>query len=292
MNFKDEFKKEMQTISPTDKQVERIGKGVMKRLAESSDNTSPVPHRKKPLYLRIAAVSGTAVCAAAIMIFAFMGIRNNAIKNGDMSPDAGNANLYSSSVADGSDGRPDHDYCSGSNAEINSLGGGSATNSSIKDVFPSVENSKDSTSTYVEDIRSHQSVTDSGNTGNSMDDNIPTGGGDDNPNTAGGGTDDNPDTAGSENADTGGGNTDTGGGDTSANTTPQLNFFNDGRICEISANGSTQVYRLTDDTAEFSDEKAVWANADSGQGFLVQLEKDRAAVFYKNGSLLGVYIKQ
>lgn len=292
MNFKDEFKKEMQSISPTDKQIERIGKGVMKRLAESSDNTSPVPQKKKPFYLKIAAVSGTAVCAAAIVIFAFMGIRNNVIKNGNMSMETNNGNIYGSSGAEASDGSPDHNYCSSSNAGIDSAGCGSDPDSSIKDVDATVENSKDGTNTDGDDLQSDQSVTGSDNKGNSSDDNIPTGGGDDNPNTAGGGTDDNHDTAGGENTDTGGGNIDTGGGDTSANTTPQLNFFNDGRICEISANGSTQVYRLTDDTAEFSDEKAVWANTDSGQGFLVQLEKDRAAVFYKNGSLLGVYIKQ
>lgn len=68
MDFKDEYKNEMQNISPTEEQCERIRSGVMRKLSE----TAPVK-KKKPLYFKIAAVSGAAVCAAAVVIVIFAG---------------------------------------------------------------------------------------------------------------------------------------------------------------------------------------------------------------------------
>lgn len=70
MDFKTEYQNELNKLSPTEEQCERIRSGVMQKLSEDM----PVK-RKKPLYLKIAAVSGAAVCAAAVAIVIFAGIK-------------------------------------------------------------------------------------------------------------------------------------------------------------------------------------------------------------------------
>lgn len=127
MDFKEEYKKETQNISPTDEQCERIRNGVMKRLSESTENSAPAK-KKKPLYLKIAAVSGTAVCAAAIAIFAIAGIQKSFIKSNDMNCTEGSTNnaggnfnaesVYGSSAM--SDKQLDHNH---SNAASNNAPG-------------------------------------------------------------------------------------------------------------------------------------------------------------------------
>lgn len=78
MEFKTEYQNELNKLSPTEEQCERIRSGVMKKLAENK----PVK-RKKPLYLRIAAVSGAAVCAAAVAIVIFAGNNNRVNMSGN-----------------------------------------------------------------------------------------------------------------------------------------------------------------------------------------------------------------
>lgn len=70
MDFKTEYQNELNKLSPTEEQCERIRSGVMQKLSENV----PVK-RKKPLYLKLAAVSGAAVCAAAVAIVIFAGNR-------------------------------------------------------------------------------------------------------------------------------------------------------------------------------------------------------------------------
>lgn len=65
MKFETEYKDEIQRISPTEEQCERIRNGVMSRLAEEQ----PAPKRK-PLKIKIAAISTASACAAAVLIIA------------------------------------------------------------------------------------------------------------------------------------------------------------------------------------------------------------------------------
>lgn len=63
MNFKDKYQEEMKLISPTEEQLERIQNVVADRLADNRQT-----RKKKPLYLKAAAISGASVCAAAVLI--------------------------------------------------------------------------------------------------------------------------------------------------------------------------------------------------------------------------------
>lgn len=74
MDFKHEYQSEMQRLSPTEEQIERIKNGVKKQLDEPQPKT-----KKKPMYLKIAAISGSSVCAAAVLMFVFIGIAGNRI---------------------------------------------------------------------------------------------------------------------------------------------------------------------------------------------------------------------
>lgn len=67
----------MQNFSPTEEQCERIRLGVMQKLSENPDKPDTYSKKKKPLYLKIAAISGTAVCAAALLIVVFTGLRGS-----------------------------------------------------------------------------------------------------------------------------------------------------------------------------------------------------------------------
>lgn len=68
MKFDQEYKNEMDLLSPSEEQTERIKKGVYERLKreDSYPLNAPKPHRK-PLKIKIAAISAT-VCAAALVI--------------------------------------------------------------------------------------------------------------------------------------------------------------------------------------------------------------------------------
>ncbi len=69
MDFKDEYQNEMRRLSPSEEQLERIKNGVERRLAEPT----PEPKKKTPFPI-IAAVSGASVCAAAVLMFVFIGV--------------------------------------------------------------------------------------------------------------------------------------------------------------------------------------------------------------------------
>lgn len=79
MDFKHEYQNEMQRLSPTDEQLDRIKNGVERRLAEPQ--TEP---KKKPMFIKIAAISGSSVCATAVLLFALIGVagRKDIILNG------------------------------------------------------------------------------------------------------------------------------------------------------------------------------------------------------------------
>lgn len=76
MNFREEYKTEAQALTPSAEQCERIRAGVMKKLAENASEVPRAAKKKKPLFVKIAAVSGTVVCAAAVMIVVFAGLRH------------------------------------------------------------------------------------------------------------------------------------------------------------------------------------------------------------------------
>lgn len=110
MKFKDEYKKELQKISPTEEQCERIRSEVAKKLAESA----PVK-KKKPLYLKIAAVSGASICAAAVLIVVAFGMRGGKHfinstegKNNAMAPSSSAGDCTAGEGMDGDNGNQDH----------------------------------------------------------------------------------------------------------------------------------------------------------------------------------------
>lgn len=126
MIFKEEYKKEMQKLSPSEEQCKRIRQGVMQKL---SDNTPEPSGKKKPLYLKIAAISGTAVCAAAVMIVIFGGFRGfnlmegkgndlavNSSKNDYQSWGAANEPSYNNTGAAGGAQAPTMDSSSDADA--------------------------------------------------------------------------------------------------------------------------------------------------------------------------------
>lgn len=68
MKFDKEFKDEMDLLSPSEEQIERIKKGVYERIEREKAEPVNIPKpRKKPVWIKIAAISGTA-CAAALVI--------------------------------------------------------------------------------------------------------------------------------------------------------------------------------------------------------------------------------
>lgn len=77
MKFDKEYKNEMDLLSPSEEQLDRIKKGVYERIERENAEAANAPKLnkkpKKPLGIKIAAISGTA-CAAALMT-AVIGIR-------------------------------------------------------------------------------------------------------------------------------------------------------------------------------------------------------------------------
>lgn len=77
--FDKKFKNEMDLLSPSEEQIERITKAVYERIEREKLESASAAKRsvkpKKPLRIKIAAISGT-VCAAALVI-AVIGIRKN-----------------------------------------------------------------------------------------------------------------------------------------------------------------------------------------------------------------------
>lgn len=92
MDFKKEFQSEMQKLSPTDEQLERIKKGVERKLAEP-----PAP-KKKTISLKAAAITMGSVCAAAVTLFVLLNVN---IYNESMSGGMNAASPNNSSTAGG-----------------------------------------------------------------------------------------------------------------------------------------------------------------------------------------------
>lgn len=117
MDFKDEYKNEMQNISPTEEQCERIRSGVMRKLSENA-----TIKRKKPLYLRVAAISGAAVCAAAVAIVIFAGTHSAFYISGSnnmvASPTAPGDGLAGGAMAEGSISNGAHSSVPGAAPEM------------------------------------------------------------------------------------------------------------------------------------------------------------------------------
>lgn len=72
MKFDKEYKNEMDRLSPSEEQIERIKKGVYERIERENAGSVNAPKlNKKPLKIRSAAISGAAcACAAALVIIA------------------------------------------------------------------------------------------------------------------------------------------------------------------------------------------------------------------------------
>lgn len=277
MNFKDEYKKEMQDISPTDEQTERIRNGVMKRLAQNSDipeNASPAPQKgkkKKPLYLKIAAVSGTAVCAAAIAIFVIVGSRGGITNSSNMT---GTANNGGTNFTDNTNNVDIFDSLPSSSPETsisdiidNEYNGNTSKGGSSR---PSSENSG---ANIDNEYTSHS---DKGNSDGSFS----------NANTSDPNSTDNG-TSGAADGDepTTGGNGETVG----EGFDLYLQFSEDKSYFKTVIDDETHYFSLTDGTREFSSEKSEYVGSNFGDQLIIQREGRYIAVFRGDGSFVGVF---
>lgn len=292
MRFKDEFKEEMQKLSPTEEQRERIRNGVMKRISEDS---APIPSKKKkPLYLKIAAISGTAVCAAAIAVFAIAGVRGNFIKSNGINCTEGNngntggaydndifsaESISNGGMNDAASAPLDHDHSGSSNSGTDTKYSGSNTSVSKSDdsnIFyeSNTSGGKDTDSDGVPSDSSPNANT--GGPGDDTSDNIPTGGGTDS--AANGG----PTTGGGEDI---GGNINTGGMGDSL----YFQFSEDRSHFRTIIENETHYFALTGETRDFSPENAETADSNFGEPLFIQREGSFIAVFRGDESFVGVY---
>lgn len=233
MNFKTEYKNEIQKISPTEEQCERIRSGVMRKLAETAPEK-----RKKPLYLKIAAVSGTAVCAAALLIVVFTG--KHFIINSD-SKNEMTGNNYGNATAAGED----------LDAGFNTGGAAEAPGNNITDSMPNSIS---------------PSSSDRGSTGGSI---LP-------------GVTADPQSPNSE-----------GIGGASSPNIPYLTFSEDKTVCSVTQNGETADYQRTAPPIDsmFISDLSISADSDLDIELFVQFDENKMTIFFKDGSLFGVYIK-
>lgn len=83
--FVESYKNEMDLHSPSEEQTERIIKGVYERIErENSEPVTASKPRKKPLWIKVTAVCGTA-CAAAL-VFAVIGFGTRGLPSADRAP--------------------------------------------------------------------------------------------------------------------------------------------------------------------------------------------------------------
>lgn len=248
MDFKDEYKNEMQNISPTEEQCERIRSEVMRKLQEKT----PVK-RKKPLYLRIAAVSGAAVCAAAVAIVIYAGTHS-------AFHFSGSNNMLASPAADGATGGAMNE---GHSSDFSI----SDANSFTIDCAPN--STKNDSSHYT--LPSHDYSQDSSAPGNETP---PTGGIPVNPSTGG---------------DTGNEPPPMGG----VSVNPYLTFSEDKGSCVVTIDGATHTYYISDDHIDglSSEYKAVVADSNLDTVLFVQFDENIMTVHFNDGNLFGVYIK-
>ena len=265
MDFKEEYKNEMQKFSPTEEQCERIRSGVMQKLAQNA----PI-QRKKPLYLRIAAISGTAVCAAAVAVIIFTGafssFKTGGSDNMTAAPNNG-ANIMAGGNTN--EGNASAYPTSGADQSISSY----HPNDHCSSTFPegSINNSAPS-----QDDRPNSSIT--------------------NPVTGGG---DQPGIAGGEYPNTGGGETSstgkpmpppTGGG--GSEDSFFIKFFNNTDSCEVTVNGDVSTYTKADISLPDPEmDDAAKADNNIKHELFVQFDENIMLVFYKDGTLFGIYEK-
>lgn len=227
MDFKEEYKNEMQRISPSEEQCERIRAGVMQRLSENV----PVK-RKKPPYLRITAVSGAAVCAAAVAIVIFSAARVNLESNFS-------GNAMAPSANDSGYGITDKDFSFDTNLSLSS----GATSGYSPD-GEGAGNGNDFTQSAAQE---------SSKGGNDI-----------------GGPTAEPPTA-----------------------TPYLTFSEDKSSCDAKTDGIAYTYYIAenDSGSPYSGDEAAKADSNLDTELFVQFDENIMTVFYKDGSLFGVYVR-
>lgn len=289
MKFKDEYKKELNKISPTEEQCERIRSGVAKKIAESA----PVK-KKKPLYLRIAAVSGASICAAAVLIVVIFGMNGGKHFSGiNMTPSANEGINAAGSYTD--TGGADQNLPPKSEDNLqNSFGSASVSTASVQSDPSSAGTSSGlSEPAPADGGEDNPGSADSGEpiTGGGPEpppgEPAPAGGGEDNP---GGGIPSNP----GEPAPTGGGGDEPGIGGEGVEIPDgfvYLAFSEDNSICEVTVNEATRSYRLDKDTSAppLSDDMAFGAVTNNGLDVLAQFDEDMMFIYSTDGRIYNVY---
>ena len=259
MDLKEEFKKEMQALAPSEEQAERIRAGVMKKLAESNLDAPDISaKKKKPLYLKIAAVSGTAVCAA-VLIVVFTGLRHGIFLE---SADHAGGNFISNQHSFGNANAPNapnyDDSLAGGAGEYPDIGmeGASTADGNMSDNIqsPSMESPGAAQSTGGPGFSNFPSIsgTPSGSDGN------------------------------------GGQNTGT------SQSAPYLKFSEDSSVCDVTRYGETVTYRRYEGYVggENTAEPLQPAYSDIDTELFVQFDNDIMVVFYSDGTVFRAYIKK
>ncbi len=314
MKFKDEYKKELNNISPTEEQCERIRSGVAKKIAETAH-----VKRKKPLYLRIAAVSGASICAAAVLIVVIFGTGGGKRIATGFLTNKGNDTAGSYTDAGGID----DDLPPKSEDNLQHSYGGASTSTASPQSDLSTAGTLQSTSSSNEGASSEiscppgngdgtdSSIVNSGEPMTGGEDELPpgepdpTGGGGDEPPpgepdpTGGGGDEPIP----GEPASTGGGGNEPifggGGGDEpgigGGGEIPEgfvyLAFSEDNSVCEVTVNNAARSYRLDEDASAppLFDDTAFGAVTNNGLDVLAQFDKDMMFIYFKDGRIYNAY---
>lgn len=284
MKFKDEYKKELNKISPTEEQCERIRSGVAKKIAERA----PVK-KKKPLYLRVAAISGASICAAAVLIVVIFGMGGEKrITTGLLANEGNNTNA----------GNADQNFPPKSEDSIQQFGSASSPTA----------NAQSNSSSAITSLESHTSIgrpssdiSDSGKGTASVpyapldptcegSDSISGVTSSENPPMGGGGSEPipgEPATAGGDKDDPYG----AGGGEEISYGFVYLAFSEDNSICEVTVNEATRSYRLDKDASAppLSDDMAFGALTNNGLDVLVQFDEDMMFIYSIDGRIYNIY---
>lgn len=264
MDFKHEYQSEMQRLSPDEEQLERIRNGVKNRLAK------PPKAKKKPVYLKIAAISGGSLCAAAAALFILIGRVN--IKAPDMATDSMIGGMA-----------PSGDGCMWSVTSTNGIGS-AAPNKSNKsdDGIPPSENfdPSDSVQGFITNISSSKDFFYEGSSGSDE---------------LGQMTESHqPGSAPAYNVEL-----NTGSG--SSQSRPFLTFSEDKSQCEVVLNGERYTYLESKnvdepnctDASTSSDMSADLNAADSNLdiALFVQFDEDYMTIFTENGKFYKFYTR-
>ncbi len=284
MKFKDEYKKELNNISPTEEQCERIRSGVAKKIAETAH-----VKRKKPLYLRIAAVSGASICAAAVLIVVIFGTGGGKRIATGFLTNKGNDTAGSCTDAGGND----DDLPPKSEDNLQYSYGSALTSTASPQSDLSTAGTLQSTSSSNEGTSSEiscppgngdgtdSSIADSGEPMTGGEDELPpgepasTGGGGNEPIFGGGGGDE----------------PSIGGGEEIPEGFVYLAFSEDNSVCEVTVNNAARSYRLDEDASAppLFDDTAFGAVTNNGLDVLAQFDKDMMFIYFKDGRIYNAY---